>query len=163
MVERQGIAEFTLPQVVLEVVEVRLRKVVELRLHPDKSRCSLANCIAQRADMKRKGNGVLGRVANTLELPELFAAKQVDVHVDALLHGGDICKYAANVEERLDVALAQNGCETLARCREAGETAAHLGGTKVSEFYHKKDRRSMDTNLTNSNQDVGYGPVERLG
>ena len=91
MVERQCVPELALAKVVVEVVEIRLGQVVELGLHLD-------------------------RIANALELTEFLASEKVDVHVDTLLHRRDLSINAPDVEERLDVAFAQNGGETLACC-----------------------------------------------
>ena len=68
----------------------------------------------------------LGGIGDTLGIAELFAAQEVDVHVDTLLHRGDLWVYAPNIEERLDIAPAKNGREALARCRQARQTSAHL-------------------------------------
>ena len=48
------------------------------------------------------------------------------MHVDPFLHRSDVRVYAPDIEERLDVALAEDGGEALARRREAGEAATHL-------------------------------------
>ena len=60
----------------------------------------------------------LGGIGDTLCVAELLAAEEVDVHVDALLHGGDLWVYASDIEERLDVAPTEDRREALARRRQ---------------------------------------------
>ena len=48
------------------------------------------------------------------------------MHVDPFLHRSDVRVYAPNIEERLDITLAEYGGEALARRGEAGEAATHF-------------------------------------
>ena len=68
----------------------------------------------------------LGGVADAFVRTELLSAEQVDVHIDSLLHWRYVCVYAANVEERFDIAASQNGSETLACNGQVGKAAADL-------------------------------------
>ena len=52
--------------------------------------------------------------------------EEVDVHVDAFLHGRDLGEEAPDVEEGLDVAPAQDRGEPLAGDGQCREAAAHL-------------------------------------
>ena len=54
-------------------------------------------------------------ITDTLINSELLSAKQIDVHIDALLHRRDVWKDATNVKERLHVAPTEDGSESLTR------------------------------------------------
>ena len=49
---------------------------------------------------------VLGSIADALQLTELLAAQEVNVHVDTLLHRRNLREDTSDVQEGFDVTLA---------------------------------------------------------
>lgn len=58
----------------------------------------------------------LEHVSDEFHLPKLIPAEKVNMHIDALLHWGDLRVYAPDIEERSGIAPPENGSKALAEC-----------------------------------------------
>jgi hypothetical protein len=65
-----------------------------------------------------KHHGLLRDITDTLEIPELFSAKEVDMHVDPLLQRCYFREDTADVEERFNIAMTKEGSKTFAERRD---------------------------------------------
>lgn len=82
--------------------------------------------VSYKIPPRRIEGDLLHGITDTLVYSELFTTKKVNVHVNALLHGSNLSIDATSVKEGFDVAMTEDGCETLAGNGETGKTTSHL-------------------------------------
>src|SRR6202020_1293951 len=76
----------------------------------------------------------LDDITNTFNLAELIPPKQINMHINALLHRRNLLVDPTNIQERLYIASAQDSGESFAEGGKACYASSHLHHSSEKEY-----------------------------